>query len=86
MGIPGLAQRAPEGVSPYRDTHQGMIRPLQSIEAVVVPDMKRKGAIYIGAEYRPQFLQYRLKFMHEGNVIWVDVDGRTGAVVALSGR
>jgi len=73
-------------VTPYRETREGMIRPLQSIEASVVPQMKRQGATYIGAEYDSQSLRYRLKFMNDGSVIWVDVDGRNGAVVAQSGH
>lgn len=73
-------------VTPYHETREGMIRPLQSIEASVVPQMKRQGASYIGAEYDAQALRYRLKFMNDGSVIWVDVDGRNGAVVAQSGR
>jgi len=73
-------------VTPYRETRDGMIKPLQSIEATVVPQMKRQGASYIGAEYDAQSLQYRLKFMNDGSVIWVDVDGRNGAVIAQSGR
>jgi hypothetical protein len=28
---------------------------------------------------------YRLKFMRGGSVFWVDVDGRTGAIVGRSG-
>lgn len=75
-----------ETVTPYREMHEGMIRPLQSIEANVVPQMKRQGASYIGAEYDPQSLRYRLKFMNDGSVIWVDVDGRNGAIVAQSGH
>lgn len=75
-----------EAITPYHETREGMIKPLQSIEATVVPQMKRQGAAYIGAEYDAQALRYRLKFMNDGSVIWVDVDGRNGAVVAQSGR
>jgi hypothetical protein len=75
-----------EALSSYRDTHQGTVRPLQSIEAGVVPHMKQQGASYIGAEYNAQSLQYRLKFMNDGSVIWIDVDGRSGAVVGQAGQ
>jgi len=70
----------------YRDTRQGTVRSLQSIEATVIPRMKRSGASYIGAEYNGQSLQYRLKFMNDGSVIWIDVDGRSGNVVGQAGR
>jgi hypothetical protein len=78
--------RINDPVTPYREIRDGMIKPLQSIEASVVPQMKRQGAAYIGAEYDSQSLRYRLKFMNDGSVIWVDVDGRNGVVVAQSGR
>lgn len=61
------------------------LRPLREIENGVVPGMKRRGAAYIGAEYDGALARYRLKFMREGAVIWIDVDGRTGAVVARAG-
>ncbi|MDE2339649.1 MAG: hypothetical protein KGL21_01070 [Alphaproteobacteria bacterium] len=71
--------------TPYRETRQGVLRPLSEIEASVVPGMKRRGCTYIGAEYDPNNLQYRLKFMNDGNVIWIDVDGRSGKIVAQAG-
>lgn len=48
--------------------------------------MKQRGADYIGAEYDGGMGRYRLKFMRGGSVIWVDVDGRTGAVVGRAGE
>jgi len=69
----------------YRGRQTGALRPLREIEGGVVPQMKRRGADYIGAEYDGGAGRYRLKFMRDGSVIWVDVDGRTGAVVARAG-
>jgi hypothetical protein len=80
------ANRLTEPYASYRDTRNGAVRSLQSIEAGVVPNMKRQGASYIGAEYNAQSLQYRLKFMNDGSVIWIDVDGRSGAVVGQAGQ
>ena len=48
--------------------------------------MRRRGADYIGAEYDEETLRYRLKFMHDGSVIWVDVDGRNGAIIGEAGQ
>ena len=63
----------------------GGIRPLRKIENGVVPRMTEQGADYIGAEYDSGSARYRLKFMRDGAVIWIDVDGRSGAVVARAG-
>ncbi len=63
----------------------GSLMPLRSIENGVVPGMKARGADYIGAEYDDDMARYRLKFMRDGSVIWVDVNGRTGAIVGRAG-
>ena len=62
----------------------GQVLPLRQIEQRIVPRMP--GADYLGPEFDPESGIYRLKFMRGGQVIWLDVDGRTGAVVARSGR
>jgi hypothetical protein len=69
----------------YQGRLAGSLMPLRSIENIVVPQMKARGADYIGQEYDPDVGRYRLKFMRDGSVIWVDVDGRTGAVVGRAG-
>jgi len=88
LALPAEAkpQHTSDTFTTYRDTHEGTVLRLPTIEANVVPNMKRQGASYIGAEYHAQSLQYRLKFMHDGAVIWVDVDGRSGLVIAQSGQ
>lgn len=78
--------RQSESYASYRDTRAGAVKPLQAIEANVVPGMKRQGASYIGAEYNAQSLQYRLKFMNDGSVIWIDVDGRSGTIIGQAGQ
>jgi hypothetical protein len=70
----------------YEGRKAGSLMPLRSIENGVVPRMKSRGANYIGAEYDEDMSRYRLKFMRDGSVIWVDVDGRTGAVVGRAGE
>ncbi|MDB5700956.1 MAG: hypothetical protein JWL66_1155 [Sphingomonadales bacterium] len=70
----------------FRGRQAGALRPLREIEGGVVPQMQRRGADYIGAEYDGGMGRYRLKFMRAGSVIWVDVDGRTGAVVGRAGE
>lgn len=69
----------------YEGRRAGSLMPLRSIENGIVPRMKSRGADYIGAEYDSDMGRYRLKFMRDGSVIWVDVDGRTGEVVGRAG-
>jgi hypothetical protein len=64
-------------------SRQGRILPLRTIESRVIPTMR--GATYLGPELDPSTGRYRLKFMRGTQVIWVDVDGRTGQIVGKTG-
>ena len=68
----------------YENARAGRIRPLPEIEQRVSRDMG--GAAYLGPEYDAGSDRYRLKYMRQGSVIWIDVDGRTGRVVGHSGH
>jgi hypothetical protein len=68
----------------WKATKQGHYLPLRSIENRIVPKMR--GADYLGPELDAGSSTYRLKFMRGGEVIWVDIDARTGEVVGRSGR
>ncbi|GAB5480919.1 MAG: hypothetical protein Pars92KO_06760 [Parasphingorhabdus sp.] len=57
----------------------GKGKSLRSIENKVLPRMA--GSQYLGPEYDPSAQVYRLKFIQKGHVIFVDVDGRTGAIL-----
>jgi hypothetical protein len=63
---------------------QGPFLPLREIEARIRQQMR--GAEYLGPERIPEAGIYRLKFLRGENIIWVDVDGRTGAIVGRSGN
>ncbi len=68
----------------YKARQQGRIMSLRSIESRVLPRMG--DAEYLGPELDGGSGIYRLKFMtRRGRVIWIDVDGRTGAVLGKSG-
>ena len=54
--------------------------PLPQLENRVRPYMG--GADYLGPELNGG--TYRLKFMQEGRVIWVDVDSQTGRIIRRS--
>jgi hypothetical protein len=85
--LPAQAQtRRAEQDAAYQATRDGAVRSLRSIENGIVPRMKARGADYIGAEFMQPSQQYRLKFMRGSSVIWVDVDGRSGAIVNQAGE
>jgi uncharacterized membrane protein YkoI len=62
-----------------KDLRNGSVKPLRDIEKTVLPTMK--GAQYLGPEYDPVAQAYRLKFIRDGRVIFIDVDARTGEVI-----
>jgi hypothetical protein len=73
---PRLSATRGEQVEAYRQTQQGEILSLPEIRARV----QMRGADFIGADFDGRV--YRLKFMRGAEVIWVDVDARTGQVLS----
>jgi hypothetical protein len=67
-----------------RAMQEGRILPLRAIEGMIVPKMR--GFSYLGPELDVGSGRYRLKFMRGPQVIWIDVDGRTGQIVGHSGN
>jgi hypothetical protein len=68
----------------FRGTHDGRFVPLRAIESRILPQMR--GYDYLGPELDAGMGRYRLKFMRGPQVVWVDVDARTGEIIARSGR
>ena len=66
----------------FRNAQEGRSMPLPQIERRVIPRMG--GADYLGPEMRGR--NVRMKFLDKGQVIWVDVDPRTGRIVGKSGN
>lgn len=62
-----------------RDLRNGSVRSLRDIERAVLPMMR--GMQYLGPEYDPEAMAYRLKFIRDGRVVFVDVDARTGRIL-----
>jgi hypothetical protein len=79
-------QRQSDQSAAFKDTQTGTVRSLRSIENQIVPGMEARGAAYIGQEYYQDNQRYRLKFMRGKSLIWVDVDGKSGAVIGQTGR
>ena len=77
---PALADRPRDQDRAFEATREGRSMPLPMIERRVMPFMG--GADYLGPEFRGT--TYRLKFMRNGRVIWVDVDAATGRIVSRS--
>ena len=84
---PGSGQSHDSGRSLSRDqdrafaaTRDGRSMPLPKLEQRVMPFMG--GADYLGPELNGD--TYRLKFMQNGRVIWVDVDASTGRIIRRS--
>ncbi len=76
--------RGREQDAAWKATREGHYLPLRRIESRIVPSMP--DADYLGPELDADSSIYRLKFMRGGQVIWVDIDARTGRVVGRSGR
>jgi hypothetical protein len=76
---PALAGPGDEQGEVRRDVRAGSVRKLSEIEAKVLPTMR--GMQYLGPEYDPVAMAYRLKFIRDGRVVFVDVDARTGEVI-----
>lgn len=60
----------------------GNIKTISQIERLVLPRMR--GAEYLGFAYDAAARAYRLKFIRNGRVINVDVDGATGRIINRS--
>ena len=60
----------------------GNIKSISEIERLVLPRMR--GTEYLGFAYDATARAYRLKFIKDGRVINVDVDGATGRIISRS--
>lgn len=64
-----------------RDMLDGRVMPFGIIKRRVEQDMG--DATYVGTAPSPRDGVYRMQFLrHDGKVIWVDVDGKTGNIIA----
>ena len=81
-GLPLSAEAAPRRDAQgevRKDMREGQVRSLREIERQVLPTMPRMQ--YLGPEYDPTAMAYRLKFIQDGRVVFVDVDARSGQVL-----
>jgi uncharacterized membrane protein YkoI len=82
LAAPAAAQQRGDQASAREEMKAGRTMSLREIEQRVLPQMR--GSEYLGPEYDRTAPAYRLKFIRDGQVIWVDVDARTGRVLRVS--
>ena len=85
--LPAAAQRARDAAqgeqAMAREQMQaGREMAPREIERRIISQMR--GSDYLGFEYDAGASAYRLKFLKDGQVTWVDVDARTGRVMRVS--
>ena len=78
---PALGEPPRDSERPFHDRRDGHSMPLPQIERRVMPFMG-PNADYLGPELNGG--TYRMKFIQNGRVIWVDVDPQTGRIVRRS--
>jgi uncharacterized membrane protein YkoI len=75
------AARADQGAA-RKEMKAGNILRSREIESRVLPQMR--GYEYLGFAYDSTAMAYRLKFIRDGRVSFVDVDARTGRIINRS--
>lgn len=84
VAVPADAQRRGESRDVFEAMKSGRLLPLREIEHRVVPTMR--DAQYLGFDFDNDAAIYTLKFLRNGNVIWVEVDGHSGQIIGRSGN
>lgn len=82
LAAPALSQSRGDQESAREEMRAGRTLSSREIERRIIPQMS--GNEYLGFEYDGGASAYRLKFIRDGRVIWVDVDARTGRVMRVS--
>jgi uncharacterized membrane protein YkoI len=78
VAAPSSARKDDQGKA-REQMNSGKVLSLREIEGRVVPRMR--GMEYLGPEYDGSAQVYRLKFIDDGRVIFVDVDARSGGII-----
>ena len=78
---PALADPPRDSQRAFQGRQEGRSMPLPQLERRVMPFMG-PNADYLGPEINGG--AYRMKFIQNGRVIWVDVDPQTGRIIRRS--
>jgi len=81
LSAPALAQSRGDQASAREEMKAGRTMSSSEIERRILPKMKGE---YLGFEYDGVASVYRLKFIRDGHVTWVDVDARTAKILRVS--
>jgi hypothetical protein len=90
LAFAGVVSTAADAWPPRRQQDQVQAREMRREGGPPLRDIQRHwqgrmpGYDYLGSDYDPGQGSYRLKYMRDGSVSWVDVDGRTGREVGRS--
>jgi len=84
LAAPVGAQTRADQQNAREEMRAGRTMPIREIERRVLPDMRGQGYAYLGFEYDRAASAYRLKFIRETHVMWVDVDARTARILRVS--
>ena len=82
IAVPAGAQTRSDQGEARKEMKAGNVLSLREIESRILPQMR--GAEYLGPAYDSTARAYRLKFIHDGRVTFVDVDARTGRIINRS--
>jgi uncharacterized membrane protein YkoI len=80
--LPASADPGSAQIQARKEVRAGNVRSLREIEQRVLPT--KHGMEYLGPEYDPAAMVYRLKFIRDGRVVFVDVDARSGTIISQS--
>jgi hypothetical protein len=80
---PALARGGDQDAA-YDAARAGNIRPLPDLLSRARSEMG--GGTYLGSSFDMESRTYRFRYMQGRDVQWLDMDGRTGAVVGRSRR
>ena len=87
LAVPAAAQPMPprlqadDQASARAEMQAGRNLPIRAIEQRIVPRYERQGFDYLTFEYDGVAAIYRLKFIKDGRLLFVDADPRTGRVL-----
>lgn len=82
IAVDAAAQSREDQQSVRTHMQAGRVMSVREIERRIIPQMR--GNEYLGFEYDGVATAYRLKFIKDGQVVWVDVDARTARVLRVS--
>lgn len=80
--VPALANPGDAQGQAREQRKAGHVWSLRQIEQRILPQMRNMQ--YLGPEYDPTAMAYRLKFIQNGRVFFVDVDARSGEIISRS--